>query len=112
MKLQIKNQKYKNFVFGNSLASIVAVSKLRKAEIDFLWVQDGPKVEGIWRGIEYKNRILDLGMINFEIDVHHPNPSSNLSTYTQYSVNDCAKFIHFVLEFISEYIEIKKCRVY
>jgi hypothetical protein len=106
--LQIKNQKFKNFVFGNSLASIVAASQLRKTGIDFLWIQDGSKVEGIWRGIEHKNRILDLGMINFEIDVHHPNPSFDLSTYSQYSVNDCAKFTHCVLEFISQHTEIKK----
>ena len=47
-------------------------------------------------------------MINFELDVRHPNPSSDLSTYSQYLINDCARFSKFVSDFISTDVELKQ----
>jgi hypothetical protein len=102
------NIKSSIFVFGNSFASLVAISKLRERNVDFVWVHDGTSVEGIWKGISHKDRILDLGMINFELDVRHPNPSTDLSTYSQYLINDCARFSKFVSDFISTEVELKQ----
>ena len=96
------------YVFGNSIASMVVVSELKKDKKKFLWIKDGTSVEGIWRGLNYKNRILDLGMINFELDVRHPESSVDLSTYSQYAVNDCARFSDYVLKFIAQYTKIRK----
>jgi hypothetical protein len=96
------------YVFGNSFASLAAISKLREKNLDFIWVHQGTNIEGIWRGISYKDRILDLGMINFELDVRHPNPSSDLSTYSQYTINDCARFSSVVSDFISKDLELKQ----
>lgn len=96
------------FVFGNSIASIAAISQLKKLGKTFLWIQDGLEVDGIWRGIKYRDRILDLGMINFEIDVRHPMNNDDLSTYSQYQINDCARFSNHVLNFILEFTSIKE----
>jgi hypothetical protein len=96
------------YVFGNSLASMVAVFELTKEKKNFLWIQDGSNVEGIWRGLSYKDRILDLGMINFELDVRHPAPPGDLGTYSQYEINDCARFSSYVMEFINHYTEVKE----
>lgn len=95
------------YVFGNSFASIVAVSELAKGKKEFLWIQDGLNVDGIWRGINHKNRILDLGMINFEFDVRHPNSSADLDTYSQYEINDCARFSDSVLNYVRRYSDVK-----
>lgn len=95
------------YVFGNSLASIVAASELAKEKKDFLWIQDGLNVEGIWRGFNHKNRILDLGMINFEFDVRHPDSFADLETYSQYEINDCARFSDCVLKYVKQYSDVK-----
>ena len=96
------------YVFGNTFGSIVAVSELNKAKEEFLWVQDGYNVDGVWRGLSYKDRILDLGMINFELDVRHPESSADLGTYSQYQINDCARFSDYILDFIAQYTAIKE----
>ena len=110
MEVKVTSQSiaYPVYVFGNSFASIVAVSELKKAKKEFLWVQDGYSVDGVWRGLNYHNRILDLGMINFELDVRHPESSAELGTYSQYQINDCARFSDYVLEFISQYTDVKE----
>jgi hypothetical protein len=102
------NTRSQIYVFGNSFASIVAVSELVKENKNFLWIQDGSSLDGIWRGFNHRNRILDLGMINFEIDVRHPDSSLDLETYTQYGINDCARFSDYVLDFIKQYSDIRK----
>lgn len=106
--MQKKIQKYESYIFGNSIASVVAVAKLRKAGKLFLWVQEGFDIEGVWKGINHKNRILDVGMINFETDVRHPESSLDLKTYSQYAINDCARFSNYVLDFISDFTSIKQ----
>jgi hypothetical protein len=95
------------YVFGNSFASIVAVSELVKHDRRFLWIQDGLNVDGIWRGLKYKNRTLDLGMINFEFDVRHPESLADLDTYSQYRLNDCARFSDYVFEYVTQYCDTK-----
>ncbi len=96
------------YVFGNTFGSMVAVSELKKAKKEFLWVQDGCNVDGVWRGLSYNDRILDLGMINFEFDVRHPEPAADLTTYSQYQINDCARFSDYVLDFINQHTSIKE----
>jgi hypothetical protein len=95
-------------IIGNSVASLVGVLELRRLGRDVVWIQDGTALDGIWRGFQYEGRTIDLGMINLELDLKHPNVSENLMTYDPYAINDCARFIHSISEFLKTITPIKE----
>ena len=97
----------KSVVVGNSVASLASIVQLKKSGKDLIWIQDGNQVDGVWRGFRFEGRTVDLGMINLEFDVRHPNNSHELMDYDQYSINDCARFINLVIEFFEELTPIK-----
>jgi hypothetical protein len=97
----------KNIVIGNSIASIALIDKLKnKSEIH--WIKDGDSPSGIWRGFEYKNRIIDTAMINFEFDLFQSYSQNSVEEYNQFNINDCGRFVDKVEKYILDKINIKQ----
>jgi hypothetical protein len=95
-------------IVGNSIASLVSISELKRTQKKIIWIQDGMEVQGIWRGFQYEGRIVDLGMINLELDLRHPDQSQDILTYDQYSINHCAKFVNEISNFVESLTQIKE----
>jgi hypothetical protein len=97
----------KKIVVGNSLASLTLIEQLEPKE-EILWLQDGDKPSGIWGGFKYKNRILDIAMINFEFDLFKNYLQNSTEPYNQFKVNDCGRFIDKIEKYIMEKIAVEQ----
>jgi hypothetical protein len=97
----------KKIVVGNSLASLTLIDQLEAKE-GILWLQDGDKPSGIWSGFKYKNRILDMAMINFEFDLFMNDIQKPIQSYNQFKINDCGRFIDRIKKYILEKISVEQ----
>ncbi len=97
----------KKIVVGNSLASLALIEQIDSKK-EILWLQDGDKPSGIWGGFKYKNRILDIAMINLEFDLFKKYSQKPSGSYNQFKINDCGRFIDKIEKFIVEKISVKQ----
>ena len=94
-------------VVGNSVASLVALDLLRQNhENEVTWIQEGSLPSGVWRGIQFNGQTIDLGMMNFEVDLPNNCRVDSLHSYDLFSINSCANFVRQVSEYLESKVEL------
>ena len=88
-------------VVGNSLASFVAARKLLDSGIKFDWFADSNHLKGVWGGFEFEGEFIDIGMVNFELDLSPHIDECLIDNYDPFLVNSCANFLDGVKEWLS-----------